>query len=190
MPDQAVKCAIWYRVSTGHQETANQVPDVERFIRTRGYQVADDCTYTVDDSAWKNGGGPEYQATLKKAKQDAWSGKFSVLVIWSLDRIVRQGPEEALSLFREFTERGCVILSVKEDWVNTADPKIRDLLISFAGWMAQQESARRSERIKAGLARRKAAGGHVGRKEGATDKRRRQTKGYVGNRNAAKDKEG
>jgi DNA invertase Pin-like site-specific DNA recombinase len=32
----------------------------------------------------------------------------------------------------------------------------QDVLVAFAGWMAQQESRRRSERIKAGLDRRRA----------------------------------
>ena len=181
--DDSTPCGIWLRVSSGHQESANQVPDVERFVQHHGYTVAE--TYTVDDSAWKNGGGPEYQATLQRALDDAWAGKFKVLVIWSLDRIVRLGPEEALRLFRQFQERGCTIVSVKESWLN-GSPEVQGLLISFAGWMAQQESHRRSERIRAGLARRKAEGKPVGRIAGAADKRKRRTKGYEGNQNARK----
>ena len=46
------------------------------------------------------------------------------------------------------------MVSVKESWLN-GSPEIQDVLVAFAGWMAEQESARRSERIKAGLARRK-----------------------------------
>ena len=38
---------------------------------------------------------------------------------------------------------------------------------AFAGWMAERESARRGERIKAGLARRQAEGKPVGRQPGA-----------------------
>jgi len=45
--------------------------------------------------------------------------------------------------------------------------------------MAQQESARRSERIRAGLERRRAAGKPVGRQPGATDKTQRKRSGYV-----------
>jgi DNA invertase Pin-like site-specific DNA recombinase len=180
-------CGVWLRVSSGHQETANQVPDVERFVQQHSYAVAEGCTYTVDDSAWKNGGGPVYQATLQRALDDAWAGKFSVLVIWSLDRIVRQGPEEALRLFRQFRERGCAIVSVKESWLN-GSPEVQGLLISFAGWMAQQESRRRSERIKAGIARKQAADPNwrPGRQDGATDQRKRRTRGYLGNQNARK----
>jgi DNA invertase Pin-like site-specific DNA recombinase len=176
-------CGVWFRVSTGHQESANQIPDVDRFVQHHGYTVAE--TYQVDDSAWKNGGGPRYQAELQRALDDAWAGKFRVLVIWSLDRIVRQGPEEALRLFRQFQERGCTIVSVKESWLN-GSPEVQGLLISFAGWMAQQESRRRSERIKAGIARLRAKGEPVGRQAGAKDKAKRKTGGYKGNQNARK----
>ena len=45
--------------------------------------------------------------------------------------------------------------------------------------MAQQESNRKSERIKAALAKRKAAGLPVGRQPGAVDKTKRKRSGYV-----------
>jgi DNA invertase Pin-like site-specific DNA recombinase len=79
---------------------------------------------------------------------------------------------------RQFRERGCVLLSAQESWLNTT-PEIQDVLVAFAGWMAQQESRRRSERIGAGLERRKAAGLPVGRQPGAVDKTRRKRSGYV-----------
>jgi DNA invertase Pin-like site-specific DNA recombinase len=54
-----------------------------------------------------------------------------------------------------------------------AAPEVQDVLVAFAGWMAQQESRRRSERIKAGLDRRRAQGKPVGRLPGAADKKPR-----------------
>ena len=97
----------------------------------------------------------------------------------SLDRITREGAEGALRIIRQFRERGCIIVSVQESWLN-GSPEIQDVLVAFAGWMAQQESARRSERIKAGLERRRAEGKPVGgRKPGARDKRKRSCDGYV-----------
>jgi DNA invertase Pin-like site-specific DNA recombinase len=82
-----VKCATWFRVSTGAQDCDNQVPDVEAFTGHHGYQVT--RTYTVSDTAYKNGGGPEYKKALQQALDDAHAGKFSVLVVWALDRMVR-----------------------------------------------------------------------------------------------------
>jgi DNA invertase Pin-like site-specific DNA recombinase len=171
--------AAWFRVSTGHQDSDNQVPDVEQFASHHGHTIA--VRYTVSDTAWKNGGGAEYRKTLKQALDDAHAGKFSVLIVWALDRIVRDdesGAEAALRIFRQFRQRGCTVISVKESWLNAA-PEVQDILIAFAGWMAERESARRSERIKTGLARRRAEGKPVGRQSGATDVNRRKRSGYV-----------
>jgi DNA invertase Pin-like site-specific DNA recombinase len=138
----------------------------------------------VSDSAWKDGGGPEYKATLQRALDDAHAGKFKVLVVWCLDRIVRNGTgddeggaEAALRIIRQFRQRGVTLVSVRESWLN-GSPEVADVLVAFAGWMAERESARRSERIKAGLARRKAQGLPVGRKPGSTDKTPRRKSGY------------
>jgi DNA invertase Pin-like site-specific DNA recombinase len=175
---EQVKAGVWFRVSTGHQTDANQVPDVESFAAHHGYVIAE--RYQVSDSAWKNGGGEEYKETLQRALDDAWAGKFSVLIVWALDRIVRLGAEDALRIFRQFRERGCVLISVKESWLN-GSPEVQDVLIAFAGWMAQRESERRSERIKAGLERKRAEDPdfHPGRKPGATDKGKRRRSNYV-----------
>ena len=163
----------WFRVSGDDQHSENQIPEVEAFCRHHGLRIA--RRYTVLDTAWKNGGGPEYKRELEAALDDAWRGKFSVLVIWSLDRIVRNGPEDALRIFRQFSERGCTILSVQESWLN-GSAEVQSLLIAFAGWMAQMESARRSERIRAGLRAREAAGLPIGRKPGARDLKPRKTR--------------
>jgi putative DNA-invertase from lambdoid prophage Rac len=171
-----VKAAAWYRVSTGHQDSDNQIPDVEQFTVHHGYQGAQ--TYTISDTAWKNGGGPEYKKTLQQALDDAHAGKFSVLIVWRLDRICRNGAEEALRLIRLFRERGCILVSVHESWLN-GSPEVQDVLVAFAGWMAAEESRKRSERIRAGLERRKAEGQPVGRQSGSTDKGKRKRSGYV-----------
>lgn len=171
-----IKAGFWFRVSSGEQTTDNQVPDVEQFATHHGYAEAK--RYEVSDSAWKNGGGAEYRATLKRALDDAHAGEFSVLVVWALDRIVREGAEDALRIFRQFRQRGCTVVSVRESWLNSA-PEVQDVLLAFAGWLAERESARRSERTKAGLARRKAEGLPVGRQPGARDRKPRRRSGYV-----------
>jgi putative DNA-invertase from lambdoid prophage Rac len=169
--------AVLFRVSTNHQEADNQVPDVERFCSHHGHRVA--RRYEITDSAWKNGeGGPEYQQVIQAILDDAHRGEFSVLVVWALDRVVRTGAEDTLRLIRRLRERGCALVSVKESWLNGSS-EVQDVLVAFAGWMAQQESQRRSERIRAGLARRAAEGKPVGRQVGAKDKTPRRRSAYV-----------
>jgi DNA invertase Pin-like site-specific DNA recombinase len=168
---------VWLRVSTDEQETANQRPAIAQFAEHHGYEAV--ATYEVSASAW-NGGkdGGQYRQTLKRALDDGHRGQFSVLIVWALDRLTRGGAEDALRLLRQFRERGVTVVSVSESWLNGA-PEIMDVLVAFAGWMAQQESARRSERIRAGLARRKAQGKPVGRLAGAKDLKPRKRSGYV-----------
>ena len=172
-----MKAALWIRVSTGHQTGENQLPELEKFAEHHGYELVE--RYQVAESAW-NGGkdAGEYQKTLQKALDDAWQGKFSVLIIWALDRITREGAEGALRILRRFRDRNCSVVSVKESWLNGSS-EVQDVLVAFAGWMAAQESTRRSERIRAGLARRKAEGKSVGgRVRGSKDKAPRRTDGY------------
>lgn len=167
----STSAAIWTRVSTGHQETANQLPAIDAFAAHHGYAIT--RAYAVDDSSAWNGGGTVYRDTLQRALDDAWRGEFSVLIVWALDRITREGAEGALRIIRQFRERGCMIVSVQESWLN-GSAEVQDVLVAFAGWMAQQESDRRSERIRAGLARRRAAGLPVGgRQPGARDRKPR-----------------
>ena len=58
--------------------------------------------------------------------------------------------------------------------LDTTNPAVAELLLAIMAWLAQQESARRSERTKAGMARAKAAGKVIGgRKLGSKNKRPR-----------------
>ena len=73
-----------------------------------------------------------------------------------------------MGIFRRFRQRGGRVVSVQESWLN-GSPDVQDIVIAFAGWMAEREPARRSDRIKAGLARRPAEGNAAGRQAGAKD---------------------
>lgn len=164
--------AVFYRVSGDDQRTDNQIPEVERFCKHHDLRIV--RKFVLHDSAWQNGtGGPEYQAAIREAKASAWAGEFEVIVVWALDRITRLGAEDTLRLLRQFRERGCTLLSVQESWLSSS-PEIQDAFVAFAGWNAQQESHRRSERIKAGLERRKAEGKPIGRLPGAKDRKPRR----------------
>ena len=81
---------------------------------------------------------------------DAHRAEFSVLVVWAVDRLCRQGIEELLRLIRELRERNVSPVSHQEPWLNGSDATT-ELLAAVAAWVARQESVRRSERIRAGL---------------------------------------
>ena len=80
----------------------------------------------------------------------------------------------------QFRECGCTVVSLQESWLN-GSPEVQDVLVAFAGRMAKQESDRRSERIKLGMARRRAEGKPMGGAVSHRGKDRgpRKTDGYV-----------
>jgi DNA invertase Pin-like site-specific DNA recombinase len=172
MPKDSNRAAIWARVSTSDQVNENQLSALREFAKRRGFDIA--FEYVLEESAW-NG---KHQAKLNQALQDARAGHFSVLLVWALDRLSREGAEPMLRTLRQFRERGARVISVQEPWAEAAG-EAGDVVLAIAGWVGQMESNRRSERIKAGLARRKREGKPIGRLFGAIDKKKRKRSGYV-----------
>jgi len=78
---------------------------------------------------------------------------FDVLLIWALDRLSRQGVAETLAYLTKLRAAGVAVRSQREDWLNTSEPLVGELLVSVFSWVAKQERARHSERTKAGLKR-------------------------------------
>ena len=150
------RAAIYLRVSDLSQEAENQRPACEALLRARGWDLAQ--VYVEEATAWRSG----RQAQRRKAYEDARRGKFQVLVVWSLDRLTREGPLEMLRQIDRFEKVGCRVVSVQESWTEV-DSDLRDLLLSIVGWVARMESKRRSERTKEGMARAKASGVKLGR---------------------------
>ena len=86
--------------------------------------------------------------------------------------------EEALSILRRLRQLGVSAESLQEPWLS-GGREIAELMTSILAWVARMESERRSERVKAGLDRRRAAGLLVGRKPAAKDLKPRRRAGYV-----------
>ena len=148
--------AIYLRVSDVSQEAENQRPACEALLKARGLDLVK--VYVEEASAWKAG----RQSQRRKAYEDARRGRFQVLVVWSLDRLTREGPLEMLKQIHRFEKVGCRVVSVQESWTEV-DSDLRDLLLSIVGWVARMESQRRSERTKEGMARARANGVKLGR---------------------------
>jgi putative DNA-invertase from lambdoid prophage Rac len=179
-----VKAAIWARVSTTEQFTENQLMALREWAAARGLEVVQE--FVTEDSAWAaksgtNGKGAEFDRKRSELLEGARLGHYHVVLTWGVDRLSRRGAEDMLSCVRRLTDTGCRLWSLKDPWVeSTSDPMIRELLFGVFGTIARFESERRSDRIKAGLARRKAQGLPVGgRAVGSKDRKPRATDGYV-----------
>ncbi len=165
------RAALWARVSTGDQDPANQVAQLEAWAAHRGLVVV--ATYCIQESAWKGA----HRKVLEQVVADARAGRFDVLLVWALDRLSREGPLATLQLVDRFGRLGVQVLSHQEQWTE-ASGELRDLLLAVVGWVARWESQRRSERTRAGLDRARAQGKHLGRPVGAKDRKRRRRSGY------------
>ena len=178
------RAAIWARVSTEDQETSNQLDELRQWAARRGFTVVTE--YVLNGTSAWNGGQRE---ALNAALADARIGKWDVLLCWSLDRLSREGIEITLGWMRRFHEAGAPIWSLQESWTETSDPHVRELIAAIMAWLARMESQRRSERVKAGLARRKAADPTFkpGRQPGAKDKQPRRRSGYVAREEAKRE---
>jgi DNA invertase Pin-like site-specific DNA recombinase len=172
--------ALWARVSTSDQHTENQLAELRAWAEALDLRVT--AEYVTEDSAWSqsaNGKGRDFEAKRQAMLAGVRQGKHPVVLCWAIDRLSRKGSEDMQRYLRLLAEAGADVRSRHDPWLNTVDPMARELLVGVFATLARYESQRRSERIKAGLARRKAEGKPVGRQPGATDKRRRRRSGYV-----------
>ena len=165
------KCALWVRVSSGDQTTANQLGPLQAEAERRGLAVV----RVFDVTASGYAGQQEHQ--LSELVGGIRRHEYTCVIVWAIDRLTRQGVAETLQAVHRITGAGGALVSLQESWVETSG-ELRDLLLSIFGWVANFESRRRSERIKAGLDRRRAAGLTVGRKPGAKDRKPRRVSGY------------
>jgi len=161
------KAAIYCRVSTNQQDTANQSTVLADWAKQRSFVVV--AIYQEEESGWKAG----HQRALARLINDARKGKFSILLVWALDRLSREGALAILSLVHKLGMYGVKVLSYQESWTE-APGELSELLYALTGWVARMESQRRSERTKAGLARALAQGKSLGRPRGSRDKKKRK----------------
>ena len=84
------------------------------------------------------------------------------LVVYALDRIARS-LAELVNTVKTIEARGKLVLSVREEWIQSVDPKIRELILAVLGWAGEMEREFIRARTREALLRLKAQGKHVGR---------------------------
>ncbi len=164
-------CSIWLRVSRAHQDTGAQYDALIQEAERRGLTVV--RVYDVTASGLHG----EQEHEFSKLVEGLQRGEYTTVICWAIDRLTRQGVSETLQAVNRITRAGGTLVSLQEGWIETSG-ELRDLLVAIVGWVANFESRRRSERIKSGLARRKAVGLPVGRLAGAKDRKPRKVSGY------------
>src|SRR5256712_2039193 len=150
------RTALYVRVSTEEQASANQEADLRQWAKRLGLKVVK--TYRDDGISGAKADRPGLTAMLDAAHRR----EFDVLLIWALDRLSREGIRPVLGYLKKLQEAGVGVKSLNESWLNTGDAQVGELLVSVFSWVAQQERLRLGERTKAGLRKAKAEGTRSG----------------------------
>lgn len=152
-----VPVALYSRVSTDEkgQDPMNQLRELREFANSQGWTIVEEYT---DRATGKNGDRAQFQKMMK----DAGRHKFHVLLFWSLDRLTREGTFKTLCYLRQLSASGVKYKSYTEQYIDSLGV-FSDAIVGIIGAIAEQERARLSERTKAGMARVRASGTHIGR---------------------------
>ena len=155
------RAALYVRVSTKEQTTENQELELRRWAERLGFEVV----RLYSDTA---SGARSDRAALAAVLAGAHLREFDVLLIWALDRVSREGIGPMARYMEQLRGAGVRVMSHQEPWLDSGGPA-GDLLLAIFGWVAQQERQRLGERVRAGQARARAQGVHIGRKPRAVD---------------------
>lgn len=150
--------AIYCRVSTADQDTATQQHALVTYATQKGWKYK---VFTEVESTRKT--RPVKQEVLAQLR----AKKFDAVLIYKLDRWARSTVELILEM-QELTAKGIGFISLTDniDFTTAAGKLQFNILASFAEF----ERSLISERTRAGLAAKKAAGVILGRPPGSKDK--------------------
>jgi DNA invertase Pin-like site-specific DNA recombinase len=157
------RCALYLRVSTSDQDPEHQ----ELALRWRATMYGLTVTKVYADAA-SGAKGVQHRPMLQAVLRDAASKQFDLLLIWSLDRLSREGTEASLGYLRQLREAGVRVVSANESWLDT-DLPIYEVAVSIIAWTARREREMNSERTKAAYHTAKAQGKRWGRKPTVTE---------------------
>ena len=141
----------YVRVSLEEESPENQRFSIIEYCARNVHQLVD----VYEDIGISGASKPLDRPGFSKAIEALRSGMADGLIVAALDRIARS-LVEFFEVYRLFTESNWVLISVREDWLNNLDPKIKPLIASILSWAAEMEREFIRERTREALARLKA----------------------------------
>lgn len=148
---------LWVRVSSGQQDEASQVPEVERYCQQHGYKIT--RRYQLHDRSAYHG---EQQQKLDEMLTDVREGRIRVLVCWHSDRLERRGGLALLNLLAAVKDAGGRIESTKEPLLGHVDMG-GQVATFLGGVIANEKSVHLSDQVRISHDTIRANGGLVGR---------------------------
>ena len=151
-----MRLVAYIRVSREDERPENQEYAVYRWVAERGHQIVETVRDVGVSGALPPGERPGWQKVMQSLES------ADGFVVYALDRIARSLWDLA-AVVKGLEARGKILLSVREEWLQSVDPKVRQLIISVLGWAAEMEREFIRERTREAIARLKAQGKAVGR---------------------------
>lgn len=153
----ARKAVIYARVSTGKQDTGNQVVELQEWAVRAGVDVVKHYIDNGISGAKGRDKRPELDAMLKAVTRR----EFDMILVWSLDRLGRSTRDLA-NISEELRQVG-VDLYLHKQALDTSTPHGR-MFFTILGALAEYERELIRERIYAGLATARRKGKRLGRR--------------------------
>jgi DNA invertase Pin-like site-specific DNA recombinase len=150
------RVALYVRVSTGEQSTANQITELETWAKRAGHEVVK----VYEDKGISGAKGrdrrPAFDAMLKAAVRR----EFDMLAVWSSDRLGRSMPD-LIDVLHTVRATG-LALYIHTQALDTSTPAGR-ALFQMLGVFAELEREMIVARVNAGLARARQHGTRSGK---------------------------
>ncbi len=150
---------IYLRTSTEEQSPELQLNDCLKIIKQLDMSSNDYETLEENKSAFKDDNKREvFNSIVQRIKKR----DIDILVVWDLDRLYRN-RKKLISFFELCKMYDCKIYSYRQKWLDDLnsikkpfDDIIHQLMLQIMGWLSEEESQKKSDRIK--LAVRKKEG--------------------------------
>ncbi|RQV96830.1 recombinase family protein [bacterium] len=133
--------AIYARVSTGRQDSENQIQELREFVSRSGWTVFRE--YTDEGYSGKDTKRPAFKKMMEHAKER----RFKAVIVWKLDRLSRSLKDLVLTI-EEFNGLGIDFVSYANH-LDTTTPSGK-LLFQIMGAVAEFEREIIRERVQLG----------------------------------------
>lgn len=156
-----MRVAIYVRISKDSSDTDNQLYVLREWAIGAGHTIVREY---VDIEHGDR--GADRRPELARLLRDAEAGLLDLVSVFALDRLTREGILAGLSYLQRLTACRVGLRSHTEEYLDTSNELVRDILTCLLLAVARQERRRISERTKAGLDRVRRNGSKSGKKIG------------------------
>ena len=145
-----ISVAAYCRVSTDKEDQANSFESQQRYFREYIANLQNWQLYDIYADEGISGTSTQKRTQFNRMIRDAYEGKFSFIVTKEISRFSRN-ILDTITYTRDLKRIGVGVLFLTEN-LNTLHPE-SEMLLTFMGVLAQEESRRTSIRVKWGQTR-------------------------------------